>query len=55
MKLRMTRPLKAFFLTAAVLELALCAGECVLLRVVPEAGEHYGTYVLFLVLSLIHI
>ena len=49
MKLRMTRPLKAFFLTAAVLELALCAGECVLLRVVPEAGEHYGTYVLFLV------
>ena len=53
MNLHFTRPLKAFFLTAAVLELVLCVGECVLLRAVPEAGERYGAYVTFLVLTVL--
>lgn len=52
MNIHFTRPLKAFFLAAAVLELVLCVGECILLRTVPEAGAHYGSYVLFLLLSV---
>ena len=52
MNIRFTRPLKAFFLSAALLELVLCVGECILLRTVPEAGAHYGSYVLFLILAV---
>ncbi|MBQ7144028.1 MAG: HAMP domain-containing histidine kinase [Oscillospiraceae bacterium] len=53
MNLHFTRPLKVFFLTALLLEVVLCIGECVLLRAVPEAGERYGSYVAFLVLTVL--
>ncbi|MCC8090204.1 MAG: HAMP domain-containing histidine kinase [Oscillospiraceae bacterium] len=53
MNLRFTRPLKSFFAAAIVLELALGIGECILLSKVPETAAYYGSYVLFLVLSVL--
>lgn len=53
MNQQFTRPLKTAFAAMVVLELVLCAGECVLLSRVPEAGARYGAYVLFLLLSVI--
>jgi signal transduction histidine kinase len=47
------RPLKTFFLSAALISLIVCAGECVLLTRVPGAGDHYGTYIAFLLLSVL--
>ena len=47
-----TRPLKTCLVAVAALEIILCAGECVLLSHVPEAGAHYWRYVLFLVLAV---
>ena len=47
-----TRPLKTGLTAVAALEIILCAGECVLLSHVPEAGAHYWRYVLFLVLAV---
>ena len=46
------RPLRTALIAAIAIEALLCLGECVLLSNVPEAGEHYGGYVLFLVLSV---
>ena len=53
MNVHFTRPLKCFLLVALLLEVVLCVAECVLLRAVPEAGEHYGAYVTFLVLTVL--
>jgi len=50
---KFTRPLKTFFLTAAVIAVVLCVGECLLLRNIPEAGSHYGTYLLFLLAAVL--
>ena len=53
MNQQFTRPLKTFFTAMIVLEVVVCAGECVLLRRVPEAGAHYGAYVAFLLLAVL--
>ena len=53
MDVRFTRPLKTFFVSAAVIALVVCAGECLLLRRVPEAAEHYGAYLGFLLASVL--
>ena len=52
MDVRFTRPLKTFFIAAAVIALTLCVGECLLLRRVPEAGKHYGVYIVFLLAAV---
>ncbi|MBR1659938.1 MAG: HAMP domain-containing histidine kinase [Oscillospiraceae bacterium] len=52
MKLKITKPLKTGLIAAIVLELCFCLWECVLLSLVPEAAEHYGAYVLILLLSV---
>ena len=48
MDVKFTRPLKTFFITAAVIALIACIGECLLLRRLPEAGSYYGVYIAFL-------
>jgi len=45
---RFKRPLKSFFIAVSVIAAALCIGECLLLRRLPEAGAYYGRYLLFL-------
>ena len=52
MDVKFTRPLKTFFIAAAVIALTLCVGECLLLRRVPEAGKHYGVYIVFLLAAV---
>ncbi|MCC8047872.1 MAG: HAMP domain-containing histidine kinase [Oscillospiraceae bacterium] len=47
----MARPFKTFFITVWVLLAVLCCGECVMLRLVPGALEHYGAYVLVLIIA----
>ena len=53
MELKFKRPLKTALAAAAVIAVTLCVGECILLRRVPAAGEHYGSYVVFLLLSVL--
>ena len=53
MNRQFTRPLKTCFAAVLALEVILCVGECILLSRVPEAGMHYGAYVLFLVLAVV--
>lgn len=47
----MTRPLKTFFLSAAILFSLICAGQCVLLSRGDGVPLHYGSYLLFLLLG----
>ena len=53
MDIKFSRPLKTLFLSAAVIAAVVCIGECVLLKRVPEAGAHYGAYIVFLLASVI--
>jgi len=53
LNLKFTRPLKSFFAAAGVIAVVMCVWECVLLRQVPEAGAHYGAYVLALLLGVL--
>lgn len=53
MDVKFTRPLKTFFISTAVIALILCVGECLLLRRVPEAGSHYGAYIVFLLAAVL--
>ena len=52
MELKFTRPLKATLAAVAVISVILGIGECLLLRRIPEAGAHYGRYVLFLLCAV---
>ena len=52
MDYKFTRPLKTLFAAVAVIAAVVCAGECILLRRVPEAGGHYGVYLLFLLCAV---
>jgi len=51
-KYKFNRPLKLLLVSVAVIAAIVCAGECVLLKKVPEAGEHYGAYLLFLLFAV---
>ena len=53
MNLQLKRPLKTMLLAAAVIAVTVCIGECVVLKRVPEAGEHYGAYIGFLLAAVI--
>ena len=53
MNFRWTRPLKTSLISAGVIALVVCVGECILLRLLPEASAHYGRYVLFLLLAVL--
>lgn len=44
----MSRPMKTFFLTTCILFVAICTGQCILLKLIPEASAYYGKYVAFL-------
>ena len=52
LKLTFSRPEKICLVFVVLLELILCAGECILLRSVPEAGAHYGGYVAFMLVTV---
>lgn len=47
----MSRPLRTFFCAVGGVAGVLGAAECVLLSRVPEAGEHYGAYIGFLLIA----
>ena len=53
MDYKFKRPLKTLFAAVIVIAAVLCVGECILLRRVPEAGDHYGTYILFLLSAVV--
>lgn len=53
MDLKYSRPTKMLLIAVIVIEIIVCTGECLLLRRVPEAAEHYGSYVLFLLGSVV--
>lgn len=51
MNRQFTTPLRIALAAMLALEVILCFGECVLLRTVPEARTHYGSYLLLLLIS----
>ena len=53
MELQFRRPLKTMLIAAAVIAAVCCAGECILLKKIPEAGAHYGLYIVFLLLAVL--
>ena len=53
MELKFRRPLKTTLIAAAVIAAVCCIGECILLKKVPEAGAHYGLYIVFLLLAVL--
>ena len=53
MDLKFKRPLKTVFAADAIIVILLCVGECILLKKVPAAAEHYGAYIAFLLLSVV--
>lgn len=53
MNVKFKRPLKTMFLSAAVIAVIVCIGECTLLCRVPEAGQHYGAYIGFLLAAVV--
>lgn len=52
MEYKFKRPLKTMFIAIGVIASIVCTGECILLKKVPEAGAHYGTYILFLFIAV---
>lgn len=48
----MTKPLKVFFISAALLSLLCCIGGCLLFGSLPRGEISYGTYLLFLTLAV---
>ena len=47
-----TKHLRLFFLTTILIEAVMCVGECLLLSNIPEAAEHYGLYLVLLILGV---
>jgi len=48
----MTKPLKVFFISAALLSVLTCVGGCMLFGALPRGTVAYGTYLLFLTLAV---